>query len=148
MFKTTLLFAIFGPLLGSFGLMLVTNTDRVTSFIDIPLRLFYAFAASLISYPFALLLGFVPAVLTGFVFACTIKYQLLPKPYSYLTNAMAGAVLGLIFTSAYELALHLHPGFWYSTTTESGVFSGAMLGVLNTPICPTHHSSGTPNGAP
>jgi len=144
MFKTTLLFALFGPFLGTLGLALVESTDRVKSFIDIPLQLIYALGASLINYPFALLLGFLPAVLTGFVFACTIKYQLLPKPYSYLTNAMAGAVLGLIFTGSYELAL----GFWYSSITGTGAFSGAVLSALNTPICPTHHSSGTPNGAP
>jgi hypothetical protein len=136
MLKVTLIFAFIGPLLGAFGIWIVTGIGKVTHLADVPFQLFVAVGLTVSTYPIALLLGFLPAGLTGFLYAYLVNRKFLLKPNSYFTNAIVGAILGLLFTGAYALALHRPPGDpaskWYSIIAWPGAFSGAMLALAMT----------------
>lgn len=86
--KVALLFGFVGPLLPVLTVALTAVFQNPGDFFKV-----------LSIYPVALLLGGLPAVLTGVVYGYLVISESLPKRYVYLVHPMVGAALGGFFSA-------------------------------------------------
>jgi hypothetical protein len=147
MVRLILLFVLFGPLVGCFvyweiamiGLALNLgdfsgmSPEGIASIKNATIgnRLFKVFMTGpimgTIGYPFALLLGAIPATATAISYWTTLRFGT-KKNLTYINRGLVGGLLGLIVATAYGMTL--------SQVAMGGVFEfWTMPGTISSAIC-------------
>ena len=130
MLRLGMLFAVWGPWIGS---LFFFGYDSL--FINGDLTLGQAWTDLLIGtikvYPFSLIFGAIPALLTGMVYAYYLKTQTVHNP-NWKKRVLIGAVLGSVFSTFYFMLLLGIRDESIVISTALGILTGAICTVLMT----------------